>query len=253
MSKALAALPAWLINLDRSPDRLAAMEAGISRLQAPFRVERFSAVDGKADPGLVARYVDEAAFRRHIGRAILPGEIGVYLSHLGVWQAFLATGQDVALVMEDDVVFHDDFLPALEVALENRHRWGMLKLNKIRAKGPVKQFEAGGYSFNAYLGIATGFGAYLITREAAELLVAKALPVRMPVDHFTARYPEIGLSLLGMEPFPSHVDDGGQSTITGKAFSEVKKAPPLQRLPSYWWRLTGDMGRIWWWLRHRRG
>lgn len=250
-SLALADLPAWLINLDRSPDRLAAMEAGISRLQAPFTVQRFAAVDGKADASLLARYVDEAAFQRHIGRAILPGEIGVYLSHYGVWQEFLLTGREVALVMEDDVVFHENFLHALEAGLAKRHRWGLLKLNKIRAKGPVKKLSSAGYSINAYLGPATGTGAYLITRETAQLLVDHAYPITMPVDHLMARYFAIGLNLRGLEPFPSHVDDGGQSTITGKAFSDVRKAPPLKRLPSYWWRLTGDLGRAWWLLRHR--
>ena len=91
-------LSAWLINLDRSPERLAQMQPRIDALGAPFEVRRFSAVDGKARPELMAQ-VDQPAFIRAIGRPILPGEVGVYFSHLGVWQAFLQSQAEVALVM----------------------------------------------------------------------------------------------------------------------------------------------------------
>ena len=245
VSKALQGLSAWLINLDRSAQRLAQMEERIAALGAPFEVRRFSAVDGKAHPELIAQ-VDQEAFISAIGRPILAGEIGVYFSHLRVWQQFLQSDAEVALVMEDDVVFHEDFLPALQVALENVARWDMLKLNKIRAKAPITQFSAAGYDFNAYLGVATGYGAYLITRDAAERLLTQLLPIRMPIDHATARYYDLDLRLLGMEPFPSHVDDGGASTITGQHFNAVQKPKPWMRLPSYFWRLRGDIGRLFW-------
>jgi len=42
-----------------------------------------------------------------MGSPLLPGKMGVYASHLGVWTEFLASSHEIALVLEDDVVFHE--------------------------------------------------------------------------------------------------------------------------------------------------
>ena len=55
-----------------------------------------------------------------MGSALLPGKLGVYASHLAVWEAFLASDYDIALILEDDVVFHDDFPEALPAAITLR-------------------------------------------------------------------------------------------------------------------------------------
>ena len=65
---------------------------------------------------------------------MLPGEIGCYHSHIGAWREFLAGDDDVLLILEDDVVFGVDFIPALQEALRVREHWDFLKLNKIRRR-----------------------------------------------------------------------------------------------------------------------
>lgn len=244
MTRSVERLSAWYINLDRSTERRRDMEAGLAALNLPFVVNRFAAVDGKADPGLRDRFVDTKTFRRQMSRDILPGEIGVFLSHLRVWEAFLETGAEVALIMEDDVVFHDDFVPALEVALAESGRWDMLKLNRIRAKVPVTQFRSGGYDFNLYLGPATGFGAYLMTRGLAQKLAGAVLPIRQPIDYEATRWWAHDFRLLGMEPFPSHVEDGGLSTINGLRLEAPPKPPKYKRLNNYALRGGNYLRRI---------
>jgi len=226
-----ADLAAWCINLDRATSRWEQMQPRLAALDLP--VERFSAIDGRADPGRITAALDESAFRRNMGRPALAAEVGCYLSHLAVWQRFLDSGKPVALVMEDDVVFHDDFLPALDAALAAVARWDMLKLNRIRAKLPVRQGKAGKWNLNAYLGPATGFGAYLITRDLASRLLPRMLPVRMPVDYEGTRWWAYDFRLFGLEPFPSHVDDGGVSTISGPRQGDMKKPPRYRRLGNY--------------------
>ncbi|MFC7702758.1 glycosyltransferase family 25 protein [Plastorhodobacter daqingensis] len=235
------ALGIWLINLPRSSDRRAHMEAQLAALS--LDVTLFTAVDGRAEWDRLVPSVDLAAFRRNVGREVMPGEIGAYHSHLGVWQALLDSPHDVALVLEDDVVFHDEFLPALETALRLRDEWDFLKLNKIRAKHPVAQRRAGNWVLNAYLGPATGLGAYLITRDLAARLLPVMLPITRPIDHELDRIHVHDFRHYGLEPFPSHVDDGNVSTITGKGFAEVRKFPAHRRLPAYALRLTNLIGK----------
>lgn len=240
-------LPVWLINLDRAEGRRGQMEDRLAALGLPYR--RFAAVDGRADWARLAPSVDMAAFRRNTGREVLPGEIGATHSHLGVWRELIAGGAEIGLVLEDDVVFHDNFLPALDEALQIAGHWDFLKLNAIRAKQPVCQGLAGPFRLNAYLGPATGLGAYLIRRDLAERLIPAFLPIRRPIDRELDRIHVHHFRHLGLEPFPSHVDDGNLSTITGAGFAEVRKFPWYRRLPDYAGRLATSAGKAAWLMR----
>jgi glycosyl transferase, family 25 len=173
----------------------------------------------------------------------MAGEIGCYHSHLLVWRDFLAGSAEVALIMEDDVVFHSDFMNALDVSLLAVAEWDFLKLNKIRAKQPICQGMIGKWQLNAYLGPSTGLGAYLITRELASRLLPAMLPITRPIDHELDRVDVHDFRHFGLEPFPSHVDDGNESTITGNRFSAVKKFPWYRRLPVYVLRFRNLLGK----------
>ena len=243
-------LGVWLINLDRSTERRTVMEARLTTLGLDYT--RFSAIDGRAEWDRLAQGVDMIAFRRNVGREVLPGEIGCYASHLKVWQALLDSNHEVAVVLEDDVVFHDDFLPALDRVLATREQWDMVKLNRIRAKQPILRYTLGEYALNAYLGAFTGMGAYLITRRCAQLQMVAMQPVRRPIDHVLDQFDGRRFRHFGLEPFPSHVDDGNQSTITGTGFAEVRKFPWYGRFPVYGRRLANPLKKALAIFRSRR-
>lgn len=240
-------LPVWLINLERSHGRREKMLAQLQKIDLPFKL--FSGVDGNACKDSLLASVDEEAFQRNMGRTILIGGIGCYHSHLEVWREFLATSAPVALVLEDDVVFHDDFIPALRLALNASAHWDILKLNCIRAKLPISQGLIGSYQLNAYIGPQTGTGAYLITRETAAKLLPAMLPITRATDHEINRFFTHGFRLRGLEPFPSHVDDGNVSQITGEGFADVVKFPLKERLPYYRLKAANYIRRLIWLLK----
>lgn len=237
----------WLINLPRAVERRAKMDAQLAAMDLPFEV--FDGVDGKAREAELLQTVDVASFRRNMGRDVLIGGIGCYHSHLGVWRRFLDSGRPVALILEDDVVFHDDFLDAVDLALRAPLAWDMLKLNCIRAKVPVAQGRIGPYTLNAYVGPATGTAAYLIHRKTAATLLAAMLPVTRATDHEINRFFAHDFRLVGLEPFPSHVDDGNVSLITGTGFAELRKYPLHRRLPNLALRAGNYLRRIGWLAR----
>lgn len=237
-----ARLAAYVINLPRSVARRERTEEQLRAMALPFTL--FPAIDGRAEADRLAADLDAPAFRRNVGRAVLPGEIGAYHSHLAVWRDFLAGPADVALVMEDDVIFHPEFRAALEAALSVRDHWDFLKLNRIRAKQPIPKGRIGDWTLNAYLGPATGLGAYLIKRELAARLLPVMLPVTRPIDHELDRIHIHDFRHFGLEPFPSHVDDGNESTITGTNFAAVAKPAWYRRLPMYGLRLRNQIGKL---------
>jgi len=240
-------LPIWLINLPRATKRRANMEKRLAEIGIAYDV--FPGVDGKAEEERLLKTVDQRAFERNMGRIILIGGIGCYHSHLGVWDEFLKSDHPIALILEDDVVFHDDFVDAVNLALKATDSWDLLKLNRIRAKLPISQGEVGPYRLNAYLGPNTGTAAYLIKRETAEKLRRAMIPVTRATDHEINRFFKHKFRLRGLEPFPSHPDDQDESFITGTGFQELKKFPILQRLPNLWLRFSNYFRRLWWMIK----
>lgn len=220
-----------LINLPRSTDRLARMQTRLQALGLGYEV--LEAVDGRARWTELLPSVDVRAFERHVGRDVLPGEIGCYHSHLQAWQRFLASDAHTLLVLEDDMVFADDFAQALRIALQGAEHWDMLKLAKIRAKQPVCQGFLGSYRLNAYIGPATGTGAYLATRECIQHLLPRFLLIKAPIDRELERVHRHRYRHCGLEPFPCRPEDDGHSTITGQNFSGVKRYPLSRRWTKY--------------------
>ncbi len=241
-------LGVWLINLDRDTARKDAMKDQLDTLGLTYT--RFPGIDGKARVEELAQRADADAYARNMGSPILPGKMGCYASHIAVWDAFLASNKDVALILEDDVVFHDDFLAALDLALVHADRWDTLRFNCIRAKIPVSQGKIGPYTLNAYIGPFTGNATYLIHRSVAKRILPNLWPQTRAFDHELNRFFRHDFRQMGLEPFPSHVDDGGDSSITGTNFALVKKPHWTKRLPHFRLKAANYVRRFWWLARN---
>src|SRR5262245_18494301 len=119
-------ISAVVINLDRSPDRLAHIEAEFARAGMAF--ERFRAVDGCDLPEDAKPYFCDAAGR--IVSRLTAGEIGCYASHLTIWQRIAARRYGpAALLCEDDIELSDD-LHGLQEAIPRvvQAGWDIVRL-----------------------------------------------------------------------------------------------------------------------------
>lgn len=221
----------WLINQESAAERRRIMIEQLDRMGLPFRL--FDGIDGAINRETLQKKVDQAAYERNMGGPMLPGKIGVYASHLGVWNEFLASEYPVALILEDDVVFHDDFIEALNAALSIQDCWDLIRFNSVRAKGPVTQTVVGKYRLNAYIGPFTGNATYLIKRDTAAKLLPGLWPQTRALDHELNRFFHHDYRQMGLEPWASHLDDGGVSTITGENHNLLHKPSGIKRLPHY--------------------
>lgn len=240
----------WLISLERDADRRAAMAAQLDRLGLSYTW--FQAVDGRARQAELMERADSAAYARNMGSPILPGKLGCYASHVAVWEELTVSGHKAALIFEDDVVFHDDFLDALDLALSRDAVWDIIRFNCIRAKIPLTQLRDGQYRFNAYIGPFTGNAAYLVKREVASRLLPNLWPQTRAFDHELNRFFVHNYRQVGLEPWPSHVDDGGVSSITGANHSLVRKPHWTKRIPHYRLKAANYLRRAVWLLGNRR-
>ena len=234
----------WLINLPDDTSRRQKMEFQLKELGLEANI--FKAIDGKKYENELSIKACPKAYARNMGSNLLPGKLGVYASHISVWEALLESSHEAALVLEDDVVFHNDFTLALEIALENADLWDLVKLSKIRAKFPIKQAELGPYTLNAYIGPFTGNACYLIHKSVAKHILRGLWPQTRALDHELNRFFVHNYRQLGLEPWASHPDDHGISTITGMNFSFVKKFKWYKRLPYYCLKAANYFRRAFW-------
>lgn len=194
--------PIYLVNLDTSTERRARMERLLGGLGMPF--ELVSAVRGK---DLTEAELREFTF--HDEMDLGPGEYGCLLSHVAVWERFLATGEDCCFVLEDDLHFAQALDPAWLAALPADKPWA-LKLetffNPITiGRKPVARF--GNRRIHELLSDHAGTGSYAISRAGARTYLDRYRNMRKAIDTemFSADRRTIdldGLTIYQMVPAP---------------------------------------------------
>lgn len=107
----------YLINLDRSTERLARERELFDRCGVPF--ERVPGVDGrKLSAEEIRRACNRFRFFLSTTRRVIVGEIGVALAHLECWRRLLASGEDRAAIFEDDADFEREDVRRALAAVE---------------------------------------------------------------------------------------------------------------------------------------
>jgi glycosyl transferase family 25 len=235
-------LPVFVINLDRSPERLAEFsrrcgDAGIS-------FERFRGIDGTDLPDRLKPYFCDSAGK--IVSPLKPAEIGCYASHIGMWQRIVDLGIPAAVVCEDDAMLPDGFAGILDgIVSELPASWDMVLLaNPTRAAcRPI------GRSLIRYSRIPGGLGCYLMSRSGAFKMLHPVTPRMWASDH-DSRWPwRFGMDTYGVNPAPVSRRPA-ISTInpSGRGRSRLRAGwrwPPhrtpqsflfnLRKLGPYWW------------------
>jgi glycosyl transferase, family 25 len=108
-----------IINLDDSRDRLDLITSKLAIFA--MDCETVQAIDGRGKPSnFFSKYIKIRSILRH-GREMVGGEVACYLSHLKALEAFLGSGDDIAVILEDDADIQPDFMDtcgAIIAALE---------------------------------------------------------------------------------------------------------------------------------------
>jgi hypothetical protein len=197
-------------------------------------------VDGLSTPELGK---DCTIFQNYLDpykrRVITKGEVGCFLSHYAVWNK-VAGGEDQAcVVLEDDVILDQQFVPRLQAVMERLETSGVsfdiMYLTRKALKddigpGPVEGTVIPGFSYWA--------SAYVLSKRGARtLLDLEPKKFLMPVDELLpllakvgwGQYPEWQMQfrdfpdMVFLSTDPLLAFPRGDSWVT----SQTEKSPPL--------------------------
>lgn len=205
--------PVFVINLERDTARLESVRRELGAAGIPFtRIPAVLGAERLEEPGLV----DLASYRAR-NRADSPrgGELGCHLSHLRVMEAFLATGEPMAVVLEDDAQILPGFAEVVR-SLGERDDWDVAKLFCYHRGMPVRGRRlTEGTHLCLHLLMTTSTAAYAINRRGAETLVRTLLPMREQIDHAMDRPWESGLRIRGVRPHVAGLAGVARQTTLG--------------------------------------
>lgn len=182
--------PIYLINLDRSPDRLSNANRKLD--VANIKAVRISAVDGL---GLTAQNFpgyDDAITQSYFGRSMTSGEVGCYMSHIKALQSFLTSGADCCLVLEDDFDATSEAWDIVDqIAQLSRNgsikNWDIINLTKPPSAIYRHLCEMRSGAFHTILCRSYYFPtlatANLWSRSGAERFIEEAGDPFCPIDH----------------------------------------------------------------------
>lgn len=97
----------FVINLDRSPERLEHMRQLFAQQNIDFT--RIAGVDGQTlSKDELEKVYDPEHCKKLIGRELRLGEVGCTLSHIRAWKKIIHEQLDGAFIFEDDIVLTED-------------------------------------------------------------------------------------------------------------------------------------------------
>lgn len=190
----------YVINLDKSKERYEYIKNSVNKLN--FKLEKIQAIDGSIiSDDEINQKVDLNSYKLFLGHLPKRGMIGCCLSHIKTWQKFLNSDAKYAVIFEDDVEFDPIKLKStIDELIEVDNLWDVVSFEISHNGFPlvVKKLP-NGQDLALYLTEITHAGGYIINKTAAKKLLEKALPLKMPIDHYFTRSWEFDLKFLGIE------------------------------------------------------
>ncbi len=193
-------IPIYVVNLDRSPERLQSIARQLAQIGLSFR--RIAGVDGKTSDLERELFSGRASLPDVSKKSLTREEIGCHLSHLKTFDEILASGASSAIILEDDLIISPSFRSAaFALAARFSGEPVVIKLepwNKPRLA--YKAHRCGDLDLIFTNHQLTQTGAYFITAEAIRLLRTPLSRIDRPYDDALYAARENGVGIFSLSP-----------------------------------------------------
>ncbi len=231
----------YVINLDRSTDRLEKISAQLRQLNLPF--QRISAVDGKHATAAQKQALNLNLYKKRHGKMPTPGELGCYLSHYEAICMAAKSDSNFSLILEDDAILGACLSNTLNALSTTPASWDLVKLSGVHSGTPIRVMPLSkGETLSVLLTKCTGASAYLINKKASLALRDGLLPMSLPIDHEIDKGWHYKLQVRAVLPFPITHNTEAVSTIG--EIPKSLKLPSHQRIPTHIYRVKTEIRRL---------
>ena len=235
-------LKVFYIALDIELEKIEKMERWLAETDLDY-----VRVPGKQfDPEINDNFYDQKKRLSRYGFELTVGELGCFLAHRDCWKR-IVDSRSMGVILESDVepLYVGRFTSLMQSLETYSDCFDLLRLhgvferNEICVRSVVDSIE--GYRIGQSLGDPMGTGGYVITPDAAEILLRCSVKVFQPVDVFLATAWAHRQRYRVLKPYPLRVVSG-PSTI-GEDRRRPKQ-PLLKRLRIELSRAVDDLRRI---------
>ncbi len=208
-------IPVFIISLVEAADRRAYIERTLKDAGLDF--EFIDAVDGRQFDVFNHPIYDAPKRRRILGRDLTGGDLGIILTNVKIFNRMIKENIPRALILEDDVVLHDDFVPTLKkletipVPFDMIRFLGSPKLERLKLRNVYEIDET--YKLVRHTGLPGGSHAILITQTGAKKLLKHMDKNAYPIDVLMGRSWKTNLNWFTVRPGLASQDLSFESTI----------------------------------------
>ena len=196
----------YIINLERATERLEKVISELEKIGGQFsNYTVFKAIDGKtiSEDEIKKLLTLDAQYSFYINafnydQIRSRGEVGCYLSHLGVWKDMVKNNYNNVIILEDDVFSNMtsqqinknlDYLPldydVAHLGWFSRYEGNYLK-KSTNWVVPVDNNKRFSMIYGTY--------SYMLSNKGAKELIANAIPINMQVDSYISVYSSLNSS-----------------------------------------------------------
>ena len=169
----------YFINLDKSKDRLDKMLEQSKDFD--LNLTRYPAIYGK-DINRNKLIKNKILHKKN---ELRNGELGVTLSHINIWKESLKNNNEYILVLEDDILFCDNFKNELNKYYKQiPEDWDIIYLGGSRMKGKKISENILKLVYDKIPNAGTNMGAYamLLNKKSIKKLLSLMTPIITPID-----------------------------------------------------------------------
>ncbi|WXT99940.1 MAG: hypothetical protein Ctma_0646 [Catillopecten margaritatus gill symbiont] len=173
--------PIYIINLNRSPERLSYMDKQLSVLKLPF--ERIVGVDGYLIESEALQSYQQQSKRSWMHYSILSaGEIGCALSWHSAWQIIAKHSSKACIVLEDDIKIGDNFKEVVQHLFEDLDENIVIDLSGKKGTIEKERKTVNGITLIRYQTPPIGNIGSIYGQSAAQVFLDKMQHFKAPVD-----------------------------------------------------------------------
>ena len=162
--------------------------------------------------------------KNHWNVKMSPSQIGCALSHIKIYKLLIKTDFEVALILEDDAVFVENFKNDLEnfIIKNFKYKKQIILLSELKEfySEPIskcKKYELVNVT-NAFF-----THAYFINRDAAKSIISFNYPIKTIADNFVFFKIYCGIKITGINPYIIGQDKINYKTTITLSRKKLKK------------------------------